>query len=86
MLVIMGATALAAAAVLLLALGSWWVLVPVLLVHALGTLLVLGYTLRRASQAGEKPDPVTEARVEEERVAERRRARRQRPRDREVFN
>jgi hypothetical protein len=54
-------------------------------VHAVGTVLVVGDTLGRASQAGAKPDPVTEARLEEERVAERRRRRRTRPSEREVF-
>jgi hypothetical protein len=50
-----------------------------------GIVFVVGDTLRRASQAGAKPDPVTEARLEVERVAERRRRRRKRPRNREVF-
>lgn len=37
--------------------------------------------LGRASQAGDKRDPVTEARPKEERVAERRKRQRKRPRD-----
>jgi hypothetical protein len=54
-------------------------------VHAVGTVFVVGYTLARASQAGAKPDPVTEARLEEERVAEQRRRRRKRRGTRELF-
>jgi membrane protein implicated in regulation of membrane protease activity len=68
----LGATALVVGAIAALALGSWWVLVGVLGVHALATTAVVGYTLRRAGETHEKPDPVTEARVEEERVEEKR--------------
>ncbi len=66
MMVLLGASALVVGAVAALALGSWWILVVVLAVHALASALVIGYGLRRASQAGDKPDPVTEARIEEE--------------------
>jgi hypothetical protein len=56
-----------------------------MVVHAVGTVFVVGYTLRRAPQAGDKPDPVTEARLEEERVTERRRRWRKRSRELEVL-
>jgi membrane protein implicated in regulation of membrane protease activity len=86
MVVLFAATGVVVAGVLALTLRSWWVLVGVVFLHAIATTVVVLYTLRRAGEAGDKPDPVTEARIEEERAA----ARRQRPvrrrgRDREVF-
>jgi hypothetical protein len=53
-----------------LTLQSWWVLIGVLLVHALATIAVVAYTLQRASDTSGKLDPVTEARIEEEQRAE----------------
>jgi membrane protein implicated in regulation of membrane protease activity len=85
MLVIIGATGVVVAAVAALALHSWWVLIGVLAVHGLATTAVIAYTLRAAGSTRDKPDPVTEARIEEERAA-RPRPRRGRARDYEVFN
>ena len=73
MVILFAATGVVVAAVLALTLRSWWVLAAVVALHALATVLVVGYTLRRASETGEKPDPVTEARIEEERVEQDRR-------------
>lgn len=84
MVVLFAATGVVVAGVLALTLQSWWVLVAVLIVHAVATTAVVLYTLQRAGESGEKPDPVTEARVEEERLEARRRPAR-RGRDREVF-
>ena len=41
-----------------------------LVVHAVASGLVIAYTFKRASQSYDKPDPVTEARIEEERECE----------------
>ena len=50
------------------------------------TTVVVLYTLQRAGESGDKPDPVTEARIEEEHAeARRQRPVRRRGRDREVF-
>jgi membrane protein implicated in regulation of membrane protease activity len=80
MVVLFVATGVVVAAVVALALQSWWVLAVALLLHAVATVAVVGYTLRYAEQTGDKPDPVTEARIEEERVDERRREARERAR------
>jgi membrane protein implicated in regulation of membrane protease activity len=80
MVVLFVATGVVLAAVVALALQSWWVLAVALLLHAVATVAVVGYTLRHAEQTGDKPDPVTEARIEEERVEERRRDARERAR------
>jgi membrane protein implicated in regulation of membrane protease activity len=71
MVVLFAATGIVVAAVAALLLESWWALLAVLFVHALATAAVIAYTLLRVSERYEKPDPVTEARLEEE---ERRRA------------
>jgi membrane protein implicated in regulation of membrane protease activity len=65
MILIFGLLALVVGAVAALALDSWWILVVVMAVHALGSALVVGYAWLQASKTGDKPDPVTEARVEE---------------------
>jgi membrane protein implicated in regulation of membrane protease activity len=68
MVILFVATGVVVAAVVALTLRSWWVLAAVVCLHALATVLVVGYTLRRADETGGKPDPVTEARIEDERV------------------
>jgi hypothetical protein len=67
MVVLFVATGIVVAAVAALALGSWLLLVVVLAVHAAASTFVVVTTLRRASDTRDKPDPVTEARIEEER-------------------
>ena len=74
MIVILGATGVVVAAAAALALGSWWVLPAVLVVHGVATALVIGYTFQRAGETHDKPDPVTEARIEEEGDGEERHA------------
>jgi membrane protein implicated in regulation of membrane protease activity len=66
MMVVAGVAGLVVAAIALLAFDSWWALAIALAAHAVGTLVVVGYALRRATQTGGKPDPVTEARREED--------------------
>lgn len=78
MVIVFVATGVVVAAVLALTLRSWWVLAAVVALHALATILVVGYTLRRASETGGKPDPVAEARIEEERVDQHHREARER--------
>jgi hypothetical protein len=85
MLILFAATGIVVAAVLALTLRNWWVLIGVLFVHLLATIAVVGYSLQRASQSYDKPDPVTEARLEEEGAEEQAQPRRG-GRDREVFN
>jgi membrane protein implicated in regulation of membrane protease activity len=65
MIVIFGALALTVGVIASLALDSWWILVAVMAVHATASAVVIGYTLRQAD-SGDKPDPVTAARIEEE--------------------
>jgi membrane protein implicated in regulation of membrane protease activity len=65
MILIFGALALVVGAVGALALDSWWILVGVMAVHGLGSAVVIGYALVAAGQQTDKPDPVTQARLEE---------------------
>lgn len=65
MVFIFGALALMVGAIASLALGSWWILIAVLAAHAVISAIVVGYAWRHASSTVDKPDPVTEARVEE---------------------
>ncbi len=55
--------AIVVGAVVALATGKWWALAIALLVHAVGSVIVLGVTRSALSQT-EKPDPLTEAREE----------------------
>jgi membrane protein implicated in regulation of membrane protease activity len=55
-------------AIISLATGSWWVLAFAVAVHLGASAFFLVYTFRRIEQ-GDKPDPVTEARLEEEQRA-----------------
>ena len=66
MIVIFGALALMVGVIAALTLESWWILVAVMAVHAAASAAVIGYTLRQAGKTGGKPDPVTEARIEQE--------------------
>jgi membrane protein implicated in regulation of membrane protease activity len=66
MLVLFGALALMVGVIASLALESWWILVAVMAVHATASAIVIGYALHQAGKTGGKPDPVTEARIEEE--------------------
>jgi len=68
-----------------LALGSWWILFAVLALHAAASAGVVGYTLNKADQSEDKPDPVTAARIESQERPRPARPRRT-ARDREVFN
>ncbi len=66
MVVLFVATGIVVAAVAALALNSWLLLVAVLAVHFVASAFVVGLALRRAGETGGKPDPVTEARIEDE--------------------
>jgi membrane protein implicated in regulation of membrane protease activity len=61
------ATALVVGGVLALATGSWWALLIPVALHGVATFLVISGIFKRVDQ-GEKPDPVTEARLDEERA------------------
>jgi membrane protein implicated in regulation of membrane protease activity len=67
MVIIFAATGVVVAAVAALALESWVLLFVVLALHAVATALVVGLAWRRAGDTSDKPDAVTEARLEEER-------------------
>jgi membrane protein implicated in regulation of membrane protease activity len=58
-------TALVVGAIAALALEKWWVIFIPLVLHAIGTTIVVGGVFKRVEQQ-DKPDPVTEARLEEE--------------------
>jgi membrane protein implicated in regulation of membrane protease activity len=85
MILLFGALALMVGAIASLALGSWWILIAVLAAHAVISGVDVGYAWRQAGRSVDKPDPVTEARVEEEQSDDRPRAART-ARDREVFS
>jgi membrane protein implicated in regulation of membrane protease activity len=65
MVIIFVATGVVVAAVAALALGSWLLLVVVLALHAIASAVVIGTAWRRAGDTRDKPDPVTEARIDE---------------------
>ncbi len=65
-IVISAATVLVVAAIASLATGSWWLLLVALGAHAIGTVAVLAYSMSKVTDDKDKPDPVTEARIEEE--------------------
>jgi membrane protein implicated in regulation of membrane protease activity len=65
MILIFGALALMVGVIASLTLESWWILVAVMAVHGVLSVVVVGFTLRQADTGG-KPDPVTEARLEEQ--------------------
>jgi membrane protein implicated in regulation of membrane protease activity len=68
MLVLMTfATVLVVGGILALATGSWLALVIPVVLHVLGTVLVISGVFKRLDQ-GDKPDPVTEARLEDQRA------------------
>lgn len=56
-------TALIVGALIALITGTWWFIVVALVLHAIGTLVVVGTTLSLASQQ-EKPDPSTAVALE----------------------
>jgi membrane protein implicated in regulation of membrane protease activity len=70
MVVLFVATGIVVAGVAALALQSWLLLVVVLGLHAVATLIVVAIAWRRASDTTDKPDPVTEARLDEERTGD----------------
>jgi membrane protein implicated in regulation of membrane protease activity len=61
------ATAVVAAAILVLATGKWWTLLIPVGLHALGTTIVISGVMKRTEE-GDKPDPVTQARLDDERA------------------
>jgi membrane protein implicated in regulation of membrane protease activity len=65
MILIFGALALMVGVIASLTLESWWILVVVMAVHGVLSAIVIGYAFRKAASTGDKPDPVTEARIEE---------------------
>jgi hypothetical protein len=61
------ATAVVVGAILALATDEWWTLLIPLALHGIGSFLVLSGVFKRIDE-GDKPDPVTEARLEDEGV------------------
>lgn len=68
MLVFTLATAGVVLIIAALATGEWWLLPVALIAHGAGTAITL-QAIRRTARQQDKPDPVTEARVEEEQKA-----------------
>jgi membrane protein implicated in regulation of membrane protease activity len=66
MIILLGAAALLVGAIASLALGSWWLLLVVVGLHAVASVVVVLYAGKRATEDYDKPDPVTEARLEAE--------------------
>ena len=67
LLLMTGATALVGGALLALLTKSWWALLIPVALHALCTVIVVGGVFKRTDE-GDKPDPVTQARLDEERA------------------
>jgi membrane protein implicated in regulation of membrane protease activity len=65
LLLFAGATLIVVAAIVGLATGMWWVLAVVLALHLVAFVVVMTPVMR-SLEGGDKPDPVTEARMEEE--------------------
>jgi len=65
MLVVLGAATVVVAGIGALALDSWWVLIVAVLALVVASVVVLRY-VGRTLEGGDKPGPVTEARLEEE--------------------
>jgi cytochrome c biogenesis protein CcdA len=61
------ATVFVVAGIAALATGSWLALVIPVLLHVVATVVVVSGVFKRLDQ-GEKPDPVTEARLDDERA------------------
>jgi membrane protein implicated in regulation of membrane protease activity len=80
MVVLLAAAGVVVAAVVTLTLESRWLLGGVLVFHFVATVTVVAYALRRASETHDKPDPVTDAQIDEDRSIKRRQARRSRGR------
>ena len=58
-------SAVVAAAILVTVTGEWWTLLIPLVIHALGTTLVLTGVFKVLGER-DKPDPVTQARLDDE--------------------
>ncbi len=65
LIAMMGAAAAVVGLIGALALDSWWILVGAVLVHVVASGVVLIF-IGKQLQNRDKPDPVTEARLEEE--------------------
>jgi hypothetical protein len=57
------ATAIIVGAVISLATNSWWFLLIAIGIHAFVSTIMLGFVFKATNQ-GDKPDPVTEAHIE----------------------
>jgi membrane protein implicated in regulation of membrane protease activity len=66
MIILFVATGIVVAGVAALALESWLLLVAVLALHGIASAFVIATAWRRASDTSDKPDPVTEARMDEQ--------------------
>lgn len=63
-------TALVLGGIAALATKSWWALAIPVVLHVIGTVVVVSGVFKRVEQ-GDKPDPVTEARLDEQRAGRR---------------
>jgi hypothetical protein len=67
MMIIVIATGVVVIGVASLALESWLLFAVLMVLHGVASAAVIGYTFKKTAETGDKPDPVTEARIEEER-------------------
>ena len=88
LILLLGLAALVVGAVAALALDNWWILVVVMALHAVASAVVIGYSFAAASQDEDKPDAVTQARIEDDDEPSMPTPGREGdgPRDREVFS
>jgi CHASE2 domain-containing sensor protein len=61
------ATVIVVGGIAALATGEWWALAIPLVLHGIGTVIVVSGVFKRVEQ-GDKEDPVVEARLDEERA------------------
>jgi CHASE2 domain-containing sensor protein len=68
LLIIVAATGVVVIAVAAFVIQSWVVLVIAMAVHLTASAVVMRQTMQKIDDTADKPDPVTQARVEDERA------------------
>src|SRR5215210_2806118 len=68
LLIISAATGVVVIAVAALVVKSWLVLGIAIAIHLAASTVVIGYSMKKIGETGDKPDPVSQARIEDERA------------------
>jgi membrane protein implicated in regulation of membrane protease activity len=68
LLIITAATGVVVIAVAGFVIQSWAVLGIALAIHLIASAVVIYYSMKKIDDTGDKPDPVTQARIEDERA------------------